>query len=252
MSAHEVSAHASMQRDDDDEPLRAILFDVDDTLVDFGASAVAGVADLLGTMVVDTQLQVGLPHAWHELTEFHYPRFLSGELNFLDMQLARLAALLGWAGLPVPHREALIALEHRRQQVMTLHYQLFPDVLPALELARAAGYAIGVVSNSDGNHQRAKLFSVGLADAFSAAIISGDLGISKPDPRIFLAACEALGFAPSQVAYVGDKLDIDALGAQSAGLTGIWLDRRGSANTAGPLEGVTVITTLAELANLYP
>lgn len=232
---------------------KAVLFDVDDTLVDFGASAVAGVRDLLGDILADagSGLEDGLDEQWVELTEFYYPLFLSGEMTFLDMQLARMSALLSWAGAVVPDRDGLIDLEHRRQEVMTRHYQLFPDVLPTLAAAVHAGLVIGVVSNSDGPHQRAKLAAVGLADTFAAVVISGDLGVAKPEAKIFLAGCRELALEPAEVAYVGDKLDVDALGAAGAGLTGIWLDRLGAANALTVPRSVSVISSLADLPMLW-
>ena len=57
--------------------------------------------------------------------------------------------------------------------------------------------------------------------------IEPELGTVKPDPAIFLAACEALGVPPEEVAYVGDDLRLDVEGAQRAGLTGIWMNRSG-------------------------
>ena len=60
-----------------------------------------------------------------------------------------------------------------------------------------------------------------------------ELGVSKPEAGAFLAACEALGLAPGEVAYVGDQPEIDARGAGDAGLTAVWLDRDGGAR-AGP------------------
>ena len=51
---------------------------------------------------------------------------------------------------------------------------------------------------------------------------------AKPDPRIFHHACDRLGLAPREVAYVGDRRETDAVAASDAGLRGIWLDREGA------------------------
>ena len=221
-------------------PVRAVLFDIDDTLVDFGASAAAGLAALLGP-----EVREGLPDTWHALTERHYPRFLAGEVSFGDMQLERLVELLAWVGLPAPDRAGLLELEARRQDEMTRHYRLFDDVRPCLDAL--AGVRIGVVSNSDGPHQRAKLGSVGLGDAFEVVVVSGDVGHAKPDPRIFLEACRALDLPPSSVVYVGDRVDIDARGATGAGLHGVWLDRAGSGPAPVDVPSITALTDLPEL-----
>ncbi|WP_157970584.1 HAD family hydrolase [Nakamurella deserti] len=233
--------------------VRAVLFDIDDTLVDFAASAAAGLVQLLGP---DAAARDGLSDTWHTLTERHYPRFLAGEVPFTQMQIDRMVELLTWAGLPVPDRDGLLALEERRQQEMTRHYRLFDDVRPCLEAL--GDHRRGVVSNSDGPHQRAKLASVGLADAFEVVVISGEVGHPKPDARIFREACRRLALPPAAVAYVGDRLDVDAHGAAAAGLHGVWLDRgtRADAGARPPAAvgpdapPVTVITGLDELPGL--
>ena len=225
--------------------IEAVLFDIDDTLVDFQASAAAGLARLLGERVPEVESSV----FWTELTERHYPRFLAGQVQFHEMQIERLAELLAWAGMPVPERAGLLALEAIRQREMQDNYRLFPDVVGCL--AALQDLRVGVVSNSDGPHQRAKIAGVGLAEAFEVVVISGDVGHPKPDPRIFAEACRQLRLPAERVAYVGDRLDIDAKGAAAAGLVGIWLNRAGAPDltTAGPVAagGVAMITSLDRL-----
>lgn len=226
-------------------PVEAVLFDIDDTLVDFGASAAAGLVDLLGPAAE----QEGLSPFWHTLTERHYPRFLRGEVEFHQMQIDRLTELLAWAGLPVPDGDGLRALEIRRQEEMTRNFRLFDDVPACLEAV--SGMRVGVVSNSDGPHQRAKLAAVGLSDAFEVVVISGEVGHPKPDPRIFAEACRQLALPPERVAYVGDRLDVDARGAAAAGLLGVWLDRRATGvGVVADHPRVAVITGLRELPAL--
>ncbi len=59
-------------------------------------------------------------------------------------------------------------------------------------------------------------------------ITSQELGVAKPAAAALAAACEAFGLPPSEVVYVGDRLDVDAQAACDAGLRGIWLNRRGA------------------------
>jgi len=76
---------------------------------------------------------------------------------------------------------------------------------------------MGVVSNADGR-VRALLERAGLAPFLEVVIDSSEVGVEKPDHRIFLAATERFGTAPSACAYVGDIYEIDVLGARAAGL----------------------------------
>ena len=110
------------------------------------------------------------------------------------------------------------------------HYKaawvVFPDVVPVLD-SLAAGYRHGVLSNSSVANQDPKLRHLGLRDRFEVLVCAVELGVSKPEAGAFLAACEALGLRPGEVAYVGDQPEIDARGARDAGLLAVWLDRDG-------------------------
>lgn len=102
--------------------------------------------------------------------------------------------------------------------------QLYPDVIPLLE--RYKDTKKGIISNGDKNQQRQKLKKAGIDKYFDVVVISDDIGISKPDPEIFLHAAAAAGKDPSQCWYIGDKVDTDAKAAMDAGFTGVWLNRR--------------------------
>ncbi|HET8650582.1 MAG TPA: HAD-IA family hydrolase, partial [Gemmatimonadales bacterium] len=107
-----------------------------------------------------------------------------------------------------------------------------------------AGFALGVVSNSDGRVAGA-LAAAGLIDCFDAVIDSALAGVEKPDPRIFLTALEALGVAPAEALYLGDLPDVDIAGARSAGLAAVMIVRRGAEAPAG----VPLVNSVAELAD---
>lgn len=86
-----------------------------------------------------------------------------------------------------------------------------------LQQLRDAGYRIGIVSNADGR-VTTFLEYAGLMPHFEVVVDSGVYGIEKPDPRIFLHACERMKIDPAQTYYVGDIYEIDVLGARAAGL----------------------------------
>lgn len=131
------------------------------------------------------------------------------------------------------------------------HYKaawtVFPDVVPVLDVL-AADYRHGVLSNSSLANQDPKLRDLGLRDRFEVLVCAVELGVSKPDAAAFLAACEALGLPPGEVAYVGDQPEIDARGARDAGLLPVWIDRDGGRGP-GP-EGVHRIEGLDLLPEL--
>jgi putative hydrolase of the HAD superfamily len=112
-----------------------------------------------------------------------------------------------------------------------------------------AGVRLGVITNGDGRQQRAKITALGLEDAFEVVICSGDAGFAKPDGRIFALAAARLGLSPDRCLFVGDRRDTDALGALAAGMSALWLNRKGA---VAPDELVGEIRSLHELPVIGP
>ncbi len=98
-----------------------------------------------------------------------------------------------------------------------------PDAEAALALARAAGLTAGVISNSNGAI-RSILEGLGLARHLAFVLDSSEVGVEKPDPRIFRLALERAGLGPGEAVYVGDLYSVDVLGARAAGLSAVLLD----------------------------
>jgi HAD superfamily hydrolase (TIGR01549 family) len=82
--------------------------------------------------------------------------------------------------------------------------------------------ALGVVSNFYGNVDRL-LAEAGIACLLDTIVDSARVGVSKPDPAIFLLAVRQLGCQPEEAMYVGDSFDKDVVGAHAAGLRTAWL-----------------------------
>ena len=218
--------------------IEAVFFDVDQTLLDTPTTARAALQALF-----DDELDATALVAWDAISDTQFARFDARELDFPTMLVARMAEFLALRG--EPHDDATAAaLERRRNEFFVENIAVFDDALPALQLVRDRGLRLGVISNSEPKHQARKLAAAGLADAFDSVIISGAVGVAKPDPAIFTHACSALGVAPAAALHVGDRLDTDALGAQGAGLLGVWLDRLG---VAGGERRVPVVPSLADL-----
>ncbi|GAA2593279.1 hypothetical protein GCM10010424_47680 [Streptomyces lienomycini] len=91
---------------------------------------------------------------------------------------------------------------------------------------------------------------LGVHDRFEAILCAAELGVSKPEAGAFRAACDALGLAPSEVAYVGDHPEIDGRGAADAGLLSVWIDRGGVYAAVDPPAGPRRIASLSELPAL--
>ncbi|WP_369262525.1 HAD family hydrolase [Streptomyces sp. R35] len=225
--------------------IRAVVWDVDDTLFDYTAADRAGMREHLaaeGLLDGYETVEQALTR-WREVTDAQWARFSAGETDWQGQRRDRVRAFLGeplsdadadaWFDRYVAHYEAA--------------WSLFPDVLPALD-ALVATHRHAVLSNSSLLVQDRKLRVLGVHDRFEAVLCAAELGVSKPAAEAFHAACEALGLPPHQVAYVGDHPEIDGRGAADAGLLSVWIDRGGAHPvTDGGPAGPRRISSLAEL-----
>lgn len=126
---------------------------------------------------------------------------------------------------------------------------LLDDVRPCLDALTAAGYRLGVIANQPSEVLRA-MTRDRLIGYFEFLGVSDDLGLEKPDVRIFAHALKEIGAEPSACGMVGDRLDYDVRPAKEAGMRAVWV-LRGEAPedpTAEQLaEPDAAIRTLAEL-----
>ncbi|MGW7423832.1 HAD family hydrolase [Streptomyces sp. NPDC054813] len=221
--------------------IRAVVWDVDDTLFDYTSADREGMRAHLaaeGLLTGRESAEAALVR-WREITDEQWARFSAGEVSFEGQRLDRVRVFLG-KELTDDEADAWFCRYRAHYEAA---WALFPDVVPALD-ALAAGYRHAVLSNSSLHVQDHKLRTLGVHDRFETILCAAELGVSKPEAGAFLAACAALELAPHQVAYVGDHPEIDGRGAADAGLLSVWLDRHGA---GGAPAGGHRIGSLAEL-----
>lgn len=85
----------------------------------------------------------------------------------------------------------------------------------------AEKYRLGLVTDGPVRAGREKLAALGWTDRFDAAVVTGEVGVGKPDPRGFLAALDELGVAPEEAVYVGNDPELDVAGAAEAGMAAV-------------------------------
>ena len=164
-------------------------------------------------------------------------------LQFLPLMLEHAAFQLRYLGLPVhPYQQQLAAgfCEAARR---SLHISV--GVLTALRQR----FTLGVISNFYGN-VATLCQECGLAALCDIIIDSAQVGVSKPEQRIFTLALEQLGCAPHRAAYIGDSFERDVLGARAAGLRTIWLRGIEPRVCPDPSMVDAIITTLEELPTM--
>jgi putative hydrolase of the HAD superfamily len=121
----------------------------------------------------------------------------------------------------------------------------FADVPTCLdELCNS--YTLGLITNGASCLQREKLATAGLSDYFKTVVVSGEFGVGKPDPSIFKHALSLLGSDPEHAVMIGDSLPRDVDAAIAAGLHGVWVNRSGQPRPADR-PNLIEVTTLRDL-----
>lgn len=242
----------------------AVLVDIDDTLVDTRAAFFAAIRTVAGTWLghLPAEQHDEVARRWIADVGGHFRSFTRGEISITLQRRRRAADLQGTFGGADLDDEQFAAWAAAYDKAFRSSWRLHDDAVPLLEALDRAGIPVGALSNSTRELSVAKLEGLGLSDRLPLMVSPDDLGFGKPDPRVFHLACERLGSTPARTAYVGDELDVDAHGARSAGLVGIWLARSGqvgqpgqpgqpgAAATKAGRDGVLVAHSLLDLPEL--
>jgi putative hydrolase of the HAD superfamily len=208
--------------------LKAVLFDLDDTLYDHRHSCRCALEAIRESLPALWPVSVGELETGHNaLLDKYHAGVLAGSLTLDEARLARFSELLGGYGMIDPVVVASTVRLYRETYVRS--EQLVDGALAALDGLRAAGFRLGLVTNNTVAEQMGKLERLGLLPRFDALAISEAVGVAKPDPRIFAHTLERLGVPAAEAVMVGDSWSADVLGAQAAGIRAVWLNRYGRA-----------------------
>jgi len=197
--------------------VRAICFDLDNTLWDIGpvlARAERILADWLAARYPK------IPERYSPDDYFAMRQALlrerpdmSHDFTFLRREtLARLAESVGY-DRGIAH-EAFATWHAARNQCVP-----FDEVLPALEKLKPR-YRLATLSNGN-----ADLGTIGIAHHFEVTLHAASLGCAKPDERAYLALADALTLEPAEILFVGDDPHADVVGPRNAGMQTVWMNR---------------------------
>jgi putative hydrolase of the HAD superfamily len=201
--------------------LRAVLFDVDFTLVkpgpDLGPDGYAALGRRFG-LELDPERHAEARAAAVEAVERHPELDHDEEVWVLFTE----RIIRGMGGDSERAYEA--AVEMTRAWENAANFELYEDTLPVLAALREHGLKIGLVSNTGRDLEE---FVSHHALDVDAAVGSGAHGKSKPHPAIFLAALDALDVGAEEAAMVGDSPEDDIAGAVALGMRAFLVDREG-------------------------
>jgi HAD superfamily hydrolase (TIGR01549 family) len=215
--------------------IEAVIFDLDNTLCQYEISTFEVLKQALE--------QLGREAVWHEnpqiFNEAHWAESLdalwresdkkiqsgNAEPRFIyGANLANALHLLGQAGV---EDEAFLDEVQRVCLEITQRHLIFCPNAPEVVRTLSQNYKLGLITNGPTELQWGKVDYLNVRDWFGAIVVSHDIGILKPDPRIFETALNQLGVSASQSVYVGDSVKHDIQGAHNAGLKSVWVNSAG-------------------------
>ncbi len=209
--------------------LKGVLFDYGHTLVDFTVPE-----DALHDVYVEirerlvAEARVELPQSADlveviagAVTKRVDESYVTDRLTELDIiELFRYA--LGELGLEL-EPETVRWVAEKEHEALASHLDISPSNRETLEKLRGMGLKIGVVSNAHllPYMMRRDWTKLGIADFVDSSAISSEIGVRKPHRRMFETVLSALGLAPNEAIFVGDRLFDDVGGAHSLGMPAI-------------------------------
>lgn len=206
--------------------VRAVLFDLDDTLFDHAGCA----RDALEGVRAGHPCFAALPFVEFEqaharVLELLHAEVLAGRVGLDDARRERFRRLFAEAGSECSDIVAHEAAEaYRSGYIRARRAILGAEALLARLQARAR---IGVVTNNLRHEQSEKLRACSLDRFVDVLVVSEEAGMSKPDPRIFEIALERLGCTAAEAVMIGDSWAADIVGAHAAGIRAVWFNPRG-------------------------
>ena len=237
------------------EPPAAILFDLDDTIIEFEAVAApawehvterfAGQFGGLPPEQVRRSI-AEISRAWWSDPERHR----QGRLDLANTRRTNVAEALRALGIgdddeqdPLSARMAAAFAEAR-----TAAIRPFAGAVETLRHFASAGVPMALVTNGDAAGQRAKIERFDLAGFFRSIVIEEEFGAGKPDERVFQHALTALGASPQRAWMVGDNLRWEIEPCRRLGLHTVWVDVRGQGLPAdAPAAPHRTVRAIAEL-----
>ncbi|WP_162893294.1 HAD family hydrolase [Microbacterium halotolerans] len=208
-------------------PVKAVGFDLDETLFDHRGASGAGADAFAAHLGVDDAS--AFRAAWFAAEEMEFERWRRGEISFAEQRRQRLVRVLRAFGLEVPaDASGLDAMFERYLAMYRTHWRAFPEAREVLASVRRAGLRVGVLTNGAEAQQNEKLSAIGLAEAVDVVCTSEGIGVHKPDAHAFDTLAGGLGTSPGECLFVGDNPFQDVEGARGAGMRALLIARDAS------------------------
>ncbi|MDO4912777.1 MAG: YjjG family noncanonical pyrimidine nucleotidase [Lactobacillus sp.] len=223
---------------------KQIIFDVDDTLIDFPKTEDYSLNKLFNSHGLT--LTKDLKKKYHTWNQGMWRKLEKGEIT--PQQLNRDTFRIFFKdnfGMKVDGEE--VTNEYR--EYFSQCHELLPGVKDTLIYAKRMGYELSVLSNGDTKIQEKRLSDAGILNYFDLIVTSEDAGVSKPDKRIFDYFFDHSDASAKDTLFFGDGLMSDILGAERYGFDSIWYNVRHRKDTIG-LHPLFEVDTYEEFVKL--
>jgi putative hydrolase of the HAD superfamily len=227
--------------------IRAVLFDLDDTLFDRKAAQ-------------SMALELIVKRFPHIFGRFEKERVIGAFLESDRLLTLNFDAGASTEGIREERSRIFLEILDIKEDIVDTITEIYVRGYPRLDSPvpgatgivkeLSARFQIGVVSNGLPDVQYTKLESIGLRDLMSCIVLSEEIGIRKPDPRIFHHAAGLIKIPPADCLYVGNSYTDDIAGAKAAGMLACWLKRSHSSSPGGEYEADFVIGNLKDLTGI--
>ncbi len=197
--------------------IKFLFLDIDDTILDFGATERASISRLLEHLgVAPTE---ALIHRYHVINLEHWKRLERGEIT-RDQINNRFDVLFSELGMTVRTSEC----EKLYRQYLSEGCDFLPGAREAVEIL-GQKYRLFAASNGTASVQAGRLRRTGLDQIFEQVFVSEEIGANKPSPEFFRRAFARISdFDPAMAIMVGDSLTSDILGGINAGILTVWIN----------------------------
>ena len=223
--------------------MKYVIFDLDDTLLDFQAAEQASLTTILTRYHVPDLAVAKRIYLAHNQQVWQQIEHGADRDQLLDQRFKIVFAKLG---ITVDGPK----VQHQYNDLLGQGFQVLPGVAPMLTKLRAAGLVLLIGTNGVQDTQIKRLVGSGLANQFDHVFISETVGFAKPDRRFFDAIFATYpDLSPKNTVMVGDSLASDIAGATNVGLPSIWFNPQHLANLSDvhPTATVTNFDQLQQL-----
>eukprot|EP00913_Durusdinium_trenchii_P013406 g12587.t1 len=224
--------------------MRVVLFDLDDTLFDHQHCSRAGldaVRKAFAGRIAGSADEI--ESTYRELLERMHLKVLDGSMSIDASRIERFRAFLTNESRVATDDESIEAARCYRD-AYDAAYRPVPGAIELLQRVKAK-HPVGIVTNHVVAEQIKKIAAIGVEPFVDELVVSEEVGVPKPDARMFETALSRLGGTPDEAVMIGDSWSSDILGATRLGIRAIWLNRYES-----PCPDATLATEIASLEPL--